>query len=160
VVGGRVTAAVGRGRHCRLVGGAWWQRHCPSWASRGRAVRPHPPRVLPAQIKTRLQKQRPLADGTMPYRGFLDCAAKISASEGPTAFYKVSAPALRQWRRARGGGGECASTPRHTPASAHPQGLSTYIVRIAPHAIITLIAMDYLNAAAERWRRGGVAQLK
>lgn len=65
-------------------------------------------------VKTRLQKQKPRPDGTMPYKGFVDCAAQIAAKEGPLAFYK---------------------------------GLSTYIVRIAPHSIITLITLDALNDA-------------
>jgi len=39
-------------------------------------------------IKTRLQKQAPLPDGTMPYRGVLDCMRKIAAQEGPGAFYQ------------------------------------------------------------------------
>jgi len=42
------------------------------------------------QVKTRLQKQKARPDGTMPYKGFMDCAAQIAAKEGPTAFYKVS----------------------------------------------------------------------
>lgn len=41
------------------------------------------------QVKTRLQKQRRRADGTMPYAGFIDCAKQIAAQEGLSAFYKV-----------------------------------------------------------------------
>ena len=40
-------------------------------------------------IKTRLQKQRPLPDGSMPYKGIIDCATQIATKEGPIAFYKV-----------------------------------------------------------------------
>jgi len=68
---------------------------------------------LPADfVKTRLQRMQALPDGTMPYRGFLDCGAKILRAEGPLAFY---------------------------------QGFPTYYVRIAPHAMITLISMEALN---------------
>jgi solute carrier family 25 oxoglutarate transporter 11 len=38
-------------------------------------------------IKTRLQKQQPNADGTLPYKNFVDCARKVAAVEGPMAFY-------------------------------------------------------------------------
>ena len=38
-------------------------------------------------VKTQLQKQQPLADGTMPFKGALDCAAKTFASGGPLKFY-------------------------------------------------------------------------
>ena len=63
-------------------------------------------------VKTRLQKMRANPDGSMPYKGFIDCARQVAVKEGPAAFYK---------------------------------GLSTYIVRISPHVIITLITLDYLN---------------
>jgi len=39
-------------------------------------------------IKTRLQKQAPLPDGTMPYKGVLDCMRKVAANEGIGAFYQ------------------------------------------------------------------------
>merc|ERR1719213_1240495 len=39
-------------------------------------------------IKTRLQKQTPLADGTLPYKGVLDCMRKVAAQEGPLALYQ------------------------------------------------------------------------
>lgn len=39
-------------------------------------------------IKTRLQKQRPDANGVLPYKGVIDCASKVMAAEGPMAFYK------------------------------------------------------------------------
>jgi len=39
-------------------------------------------------VKTRLQKQRRLPDGTMPYNGVFDCTGKIFVREGPMAFYR------------------------------------------------------------------------
>ena len=39
-------------------------------------------------IKTQMQKQKPLPDGTMPYSSAFDCAAKTMAEGGPLAFYK------------------------------------------------------------------------
>lgn len=38
-------------------------------------------------VKTRIQKMQPAADGTMPYKGSLDCAMKTFTKEGPLAFY-------------------------------------------------------------------------
>eukprot|EP00873_Tetraselmis_striata_P037947 jgi/Tetstr1/458211/TSEL_044699.t1 len=38
-------------------------------------------------IKTRIQKMKALPDGTMPYKGSIDCAIKTLAQEGPLAFY-------------------------------------------------------------------------
>ena len=63
-------------------------------------------------VKTQLQKQKPLPDGTMPFRGFGDCVAKTMASGGPLKFYT---------------------------------GFPTYYVRIAPHAMFTLIILDQIN---------------
>jgi len=60
-------------------------------------------------IKTRLQKQAPLPDGTMPYKGVLDCMKKVAAEEGIGAFY---------------------------------QGYFTFVVRIAPHIMLTWVFMD------------------
>lgn len=60
-------------------------------------------------IKTRLQKQAPLPDGTMPYKGVLDCMRKVAAEEGIGAFY---------------------------------QGYFTFVVRIAPHIMLTWVFMD------------------
>jgi hypothetical protein len=37
------------------------------------------------------------------------------------------------------------------PPRVCPQGLSTYIVRIAPHAIITLMVLDALNGAVHKY---------
>jgi len=73
---------------------------------------------LPADfIKTRLQKQQPLASGEMPYKGFLDCASKVARSEGYLSFYN---------------------------------GFPTYYVRIAPHAMITLMMMEFLNGLYQK----------
>jgi len=38
-------------------------------------------------VKTQLQKMQPLPDGSMPYKGALDCASKTMASGGPLKFY-------------------------------------------------------------------------
>lgn len=38
-------------------------------------------------IKTRLQKMTPNADGTMPYKGPVDCAMQTLKAEGPLKFY-------------------------------------------------------------------------
>eukprot|EP00744_Colponema_vietnamica_P000309 GILI01000552.1.p1 GENE.GILI01000552.1~~GILI01000552.1.p1 ORF type:complete len:321 (+),score=126.85 GILI01000552.1:51-965(+) len=38
-------------------------------------------------VKTRIQKQKPAADGTLPYKSAVDCALKVFRSEGPLAFY-------------------------------------------------------------------------
>lgn len=38
-------------------------------------------------IKTRLQKQKPDANGNVQYKNFIDCARKVAAAEGPMAFY-------------------------------------------------------------------------
>jgi len=62
-------------------------------------------------VKTRMQKQVKLPDGTYPYKSFMDCSVKILTQEGPMAFYR---------------------------------GFWTYYVRIAPHAMITLWALDQL----------------
>eukprot|EP00471_Norrisiella_sphaerica_P004228 CAMPEP_0184488254 /NCGR_PEP_ID=MMETSP0113_2-20130426/10622_1 /TAXON_ID=91329 /ORGANISM="Norrisiella sphaerica, Strain BC52" /LENGTH=272 /DNA_ID=CAMNT_0026870769 /DNA_START=134 /DNA_END=952 /DNA_ORIENTATION=+ len=39
-------------------------------------------------VKTRLQKQRPDANGKLPYAGVADCIGKVMAQEGLFAFYK------------------------------------------------------------------------
>lgn len=39
-------------------------------------------------IKTRLQKQRADSNGVMPYKGVLDCAAKVAKNEGTLVFYQ------------------------------------------------------------------------
>eukprot|EP01025_Chloroclados_australasicus_P059095 TRINITY_DN745_c0_g1_i1.p1 TRINITY_DN745_c0_g1~~TRINITY_DN745_c0_g1_i1.p1 ORF type:complete len:320 (-),score=22.13 TRINITY_DN745_c0_g1_i1:292-1188(-) len=38
-------------------------------------------------VKTRIQKMQPLPDGTMPYKGMIDCALKTLRNEGPLVFY-------------------------------------------------------------------------
>lgn len=38
-------------------------------------------------VKTRIQKMEPLPDGTLPYKGPLDCAVKTFTKEGPLKFY-------------------------------------------------------------------------
>jgi len=38
-------------------------------------------------VKTQLQKQKALPDGTMPFKGFLDCCGKTMAEGGPLKFY-------------------------------------------------------------------------
>lgn len=39
-------------------------------------------------VKTRIQKQKPLPDGTLPYKNSIDCCKKTLQLEGPLAFYK------------------------------------------------------------------------
>jgi len=39
-------------------------------------------------VKTRIQKQKPDANGVLPYKNSIDCAKKVLATEGPLAFYK------------------------------------------------------------------------
>ena len=63
-------------------------------------------------VKTRLQRQTKLADGTLPYKSSIDCAIKVARQEGLLRFYR---------------------------------GFGTYYVRIAPHAMITLVVADYLG---------------
>lgn len=63
-------------------------------------------------IKTKLQKMKRLPDGSMPYKGFVDCAMKTAANEGITGFWA---------------------------------GLPTYYFRVGPHAMITLLASEYLR---------------
>ena len=38
-------------------------------------------------VKTRIQKMEPLPDGTLPYKGPVDCAMKTFTKEGPLKFY-------------------------------------------------------------------------
>jgi len=63
-------------------------------------------------LKTRLQKQTRGPTGELPYKGMMDCAAKVVKDEGLLRFYK---------------------------------GFGTYYVRIAPHAMITVILFDLLG---------------
>jgi solute carrier family 25 oxoglutarate transporter 11 len=39
-------------------------------------------------VKTRLQKQQKAPDGTVPYKGMLDCFRKVAAEEGLLRFYR------------------------------------------------------------------------
>ena len=39
-------------------------------------------------VKTRLQKQQKGPDGKLPYRGMIDCFAKVAKQEGPLRFYR------------------------------------------------------------------------
>lgn len=39
-------------------------------------------------VKTRLQKQKPNADGSVQYKGFVDCARQVVAKEGILALYQ------------------------------------------------------------------------
>jgi len=64
-------------------------------------------------IKTKIQKQAPLPDGTMPYKNFADCFRQSLAKEGPTGFWSglptfyfrvgphaiIVLLALEQWRK-------------------------------------------------------------
>jgi solute carrier family 25 oxoglutarate transporter 11 len=63
-------------------------------------------------LKTKLQKQKRLPDGTLPYNGFVDCLLKSIRNEGP----------LGLWT-----------------------GLPTYYFRVGPHAMITLLASEFLR---------------
>jgi len=68
-------------------------------------------------VKTRIQKQKKLPDGTYPYKNMLHCATRVIAEEGPGAFYR---------------------------------GFTTYYVRIAPHAMLTLASLDMLKAGVKK----------
>ena len=63
-------------------------------------------------IKTRIQKQIALPDGSLPYKGIVDCVQKVYKNEGALAFYR---------------------------------GFPTFYFRIAPHAMITILLLDYLE---------------
>lgn len=81
-------------------------------------------------VKTRLQRQTRAADGSLPYKGMIDTFRKVAAEEGLLRFY-------------HGFSTYCES--RLT------QSRSLYTtdigpdVRIAPHAMITLIVADWLG---------------
>lgn len=68
-------------------------------------------------VKTQLQKQKPDANGKLPYSGTLDCAMKTFAEGGPLKFYT---------------------------------GFPTYYVRIAPHAMLTLLFQDAITKFAKK----------
>eukprot|EP00878_Enallax_costatus_P000756 GHUV01000874.1.p1 GENE.GHUV01000874.1~~GHUV01000874.1.p1 ORF type:complete len:140 (+),score=45.24 GHUV01000874.1:52-420(+) len=63
-------------------------------------------------VKTRMQKMTPNPDGTMPYKGPVDCALQTLRSEGPLKFYT---------------------------------GFPTYVIRIGPHVVFTLVFLDTLG---------------
>jgi solute carrier family 25 oxoglutarate transporter 11 len=67
-------------------------------------------------VKTRMQKMTPNADGTMPYKGPVDCALQTLKSEGPLKFYT---------------------------------GFPTYVIRIGPHVVFTLVFLDALG----KWQK-------
>lgn len=64
-------------------------------------------------LKTKLQRMKANPDGSLPYKGMMDCAMKTVAKEGPMGFYT---------------------------------GFPTYYVRIAPHAMLTLLFSDALKS--------------
>jgi solute carrier family 25 oxoglutarate transporter 11 len=72
--------------------------------------------ALPVRTPCRIQKQKPGADGKLPYSGSLDCVKKTFKSEGPLAFYK---------------------------------GFGTFYFRIAPHTVIALNVLEWVNAYAK-----------
>ena len=63
-------------------------------------------------VKTKLQKQKALPDGKLPYSGFANCFKITFQREGITGLYS---------------------------------GLPTYYFRVAPHAMITLLASEFLK---------------
>jgi solute carrier family 25 oxoglutarate transporter 11 len=71
-------------------------------------------------VKTRIQKQKPDANGVLPYKSSLDCAAKVLRTEGPLAFYR---------------------------------GFGTYCMRIAPHVILTLFALDGMKYTIDKFNK-------
>jgi len=81
-----------------------------------------------------------LPDGSMPYKGVIDCTRQIFVKEGPLAFYKVRVRSHPHDTRTAQG-----PCKHHLPPPTPPQGLSTYVARIAPHVIITLILLEHIN---------------
>ena len=71
-------------------------------------------------VKTRIQKQKPDANGVLPYKNSIDCAKKVLTNEGPLAFYR---------------------------------GFGTYCMRIAPHVILTLFALDGMKYAIDKYNK-------
>jgi len=71
-------------------------------------------------VKTQMQKQKPDANGKLPFKSSMDCAMKMVAEGGPLRLYA---------------------------------GFPTYYFRIAPHAMITLIAQDNVK---KLWNNLGV----
>ena len=63
-------------------------------------------------VKTKLQKMKKGADGSLPYKGVLDCFVKTAQKEGVG----------RLW-----------------------VGINTYYIRVAPHAVISLVTNEFLR---------------
>ena len=63
-------------------------------------------------VKTKLQKMKAGPDGSLPYKGVLDCFIKTTKKEG----------AARLW-----------------------VGINTFYVRVAPHAVISLVLNDFFR---------------
>jgi hypothetical protein len=117
-----------------------------------------------------MQKMMPNPDGTMPYAGPMDCAMQTlrkevrARGEGPCGAEGRCA-ALLCWRPAPNchsappqpsplplvAGPSTPPPPPHPRPPAHPQGplkfytgFSTYVIRIAPHVVFTLMFLDAL----------------
>ena len=71
-------------------------------------------------VKTQIQKQKPDANGVLPFKGPIDCAMKTVANGGPQKLWS---------------------------------GFPTFYFRIAPHAMITLIAQDNVK---KFWKNMGM----
>ena len=63
-------------------------------------------------VKTKLQKMKKGADGSLPYKGVIDCFVKTAHKEGVG----------RLW-----------------------VGINTYYIRVAPHAVISLVTNEFLR---------------
>lgn len=70
----------------------------------------------PDNVKTKMMKMKPDANGVLPYSGFFNCMKKSIQNEGFFALWV---------------------------------GLPTYIGRVTPHAVITLLMNDFLTTM---WR--------
>ena len=105
-------------------------------------------------VKTRIQKMEPLPDGTMPYKGPVDCAMKTFSQEGFLKFY-TGFPTY------------CVRYGPYTALEVHNLELPMYVpepsveavtcilqlaqpmcalCRIAPHVTMTLVALEALKA--------------
>ena len=70
-------SSLGAGKQTSVLGGAFLAGFIASACS------------LPFDsVKTKMLRQQRLPDGSLPFKGPLDCARKILISEGPLAFYK------------------------------------------------------------------------
>lgn len=72
-------------------------------------------------VKTKMQKQKPNPDGTMPYKNFVEGFTKTAAREGVTGLWA---------------------------------GLPTYYFRVGPHAIITLLSLEFYKkmlGVGQKW---------